>query len=62
MAVKHKFTCIASEHDYIELFLEDNCIRISGECWGGEPIDFVLDKPTSIKLAKTLRTEINKIQ
>ena len=37
-------------------------IRISGESFNADDFEILLDKSTAIKFAKTLRTEINKIQ
>lgn len=47
--------------DYIQVEEDDNSIYIEGKSFGN---GFVigLDKSTAIKFAKTLRTEINKIQ
>ena len=42
--------------------LDFECIRISGISFGNEDFEILLDKSTAIKFAKTLRTEINKIQ
>tara|TARA_R110000824_G_scaffold315948_1_gene503107 strand:+ start:142 stop:423 length:282 start_codon:yes stop_codon:yes gene_type:complete len=38
-----------------------DCIRINGEEFN-EPFEIILDKSTAIRFAKTLRTEINKIE
>lgn len=69
MAIKYKFTCIQSDTDFLEvLTTEDNeHITLGGEYRldtdsGFRTVDlsFTLDLTTAIKLAKTLRTEINK--
>lgn len=41
-----------SDNEYIEIIINDN----------GEVVNIWLDKSTAIKFAKTLRTEINKIE
>tara|TARA_R110002012_G_scaffold290275_1_gene483849 strand:- start:411 stop:629 length:219 start_codon:yes stop_codon:yes gene_type:complete len=38
-----------------------DCIKINGEEFN-EPFEIILDKSTAIRFAKTLRTEINKIE
>jgi len=42
--------------------IEDEFIRISGIFMNDDEFSIDLDKSTAIKFAKTLRTEINKIQ
>lgn len=46
---------------HIRAYSEDDNIVIDGHCWG-KYFSVYLDKSTAIKFAKTLRTEINKIQ
>ena len=57
---------IASDYIKTEMFyseeLEENVISIEGSDTGVGEFIIVLDKSTAIKFAKTLRTEINKIE
>lgn len=55
-----KFIDCVDKKDYIQVQVYRNIIAISGEQFG-ECFEICLDKSTSIKFAKTLRTEINKI-
>jgi len=56
-----KFLCKIDEYCYIKCERKDNIIEILLEQHG--IINCIhLDKSTAIKFAKTLRTEINKIQ
>ena len=50
-----------SEHKELECFVENGqiCINLSD---GNKYIHTYLDKSTAIKFAKTVRTEINKIE
>ena len=50
----HVLQCYSNPYNeiYIEIHMDDN----------GNPSWVVLDESTAIKLAKTLRTEINKIK
>lgn len=63
MAITIKFTCDCTPTDYITVTAnpQKTQIEISGITWG-EELDIIFDKKTAIKFAKTLRTEINKIQ
>jgi len=63
MAVNFKFNCSHTEDDFLEIELSKHSefVVLIGE-HDGETISFMFDKSTSIKFAKTLRTEINKIQ
>ncbi len=66
-----KFLCSFDENDYIKTYFKDYqedgsqedgrfiCIKIKQE---NHINTIMLDKSTAIKFAKTLRTEINKIQ
>lgn len=56
-----KFLDFSDEKDFIRVEHEENSIYIEGEAVKRYFI-IQLDKPTAIKFAKTLRTEINKIQ
>lgn len=57
------FNCNSGDGWYVETFLNtSNCITIQISDSEDEPYIVSLDKSTSIKFAKTLRTEINKIQ
>ena len=71
MAVKHKFTCIESDMDFLTVDSDINkqVLIFTGEYeldtdYGLETIKthYYLDLQTSIKLAKTIRTEINKVK
>tara|TARA_R110000851_G_scaffold123549_7_gene253432 strand:- start:295 stop:504 length:210 start_codon:yes stop_codon:yes gene_type:complete len=56
------FNCDTEDGSYLETFLTDkNTILVSITNDLGS-YTVVLDKSTAIKFAKTLRTEINKIQ
>ena len=58
LAADNNIDFIKAEHESLE---EINVIHISGFTNGNE-FSLILDKSTSIRFAKTLRTEINKIQ
>ena len=60
--IELRFKCSVVDSDYIKVSkIESNEIEIS--CFiGGEEFDIILDKSTAIKFAKTLRTEINKLE
>jgi hypothetical protein len=60
MAVVPKFTCDKDDYDYLIVENLEKYINILGYC-NGKRIDLLFDRSTSIKFAKTLRTEINKI-
>ena len=48
---------------YIKTYKISNYIEIESRCGlTNESVSIILDKSTAIKFAKTLRTEINKIQ
>lgn len=56
------FISVKVSEEYDEKKEKDvDFIRIDGVCFQNE-FCIVLDKPTAIKFAKTLRTEINKIK
>ena len=56
-----KFIDIINENEHIKTNVSNgDVISISGVC-NGKVFEIWLDKSTSIKFAKTLRTEINKI-
>jgi hypothetical protein len=60
-----RFLCLESNFDYIKCEKDDSgvpeCIKII--CLNGDTrTSIYLDKSTAIRFAKTLRTEINKIQ
>ena len=63
MALKTKFICIRDKSDHLELDSnqEKNEIFVEG-IFDKSKVEFIFDKTTAIKFAKTLRTEINKIQ
>lgn len=50
--------------DFITVICSNNIIKITGidESTCDEEFEIYLDKSTAIKFAKTLRTEINKIE
>ena len=48
----HKLQCFSNSNNEIYIDIDMNC--------GWQPSFITLDIPTAIKLAKTLRTEINK--
>lgn len=57
-----RFKCDVNKGDYIKTEMVNNSeieisMFIENDCY-----DVILDKSTAIKFAKTLRTEINKIQ
>ena len=58
-----KFLCTSGGDDFIKanIDLDDGTVDITGEC-NGATFEIYLDKSTAIKFAKTLRTEINKIE
>ncbi len=59
--IEIRFNCSSGDGDYLKIECSTTEIEIVGYC-DGEPIQLFLDKSTAIKFAKTLRTEINKIQ
>ena len=63
MAIETRFKCNRSDNDYLKVksnYLGDDVI-ITLEINGIET-EIYLDITTSIKLSKTIRTEINKIK
>ena len=63
MAIETRFKCNRSDNDYLKVksnYLGDDVI-ITLEIDGIET-EIYLDITTSIKLSKTIRTEINKIK
>ncbi len=61
MAIEIKFICTRSQKDYLKIDSAPKHVVIEG-MHNGMPVSFYMDIPTSIKFAKTLRTEINKIK
>tara|TARA_R110000737_G_scaffold8454_1_gene24065 strand:+ start:602 stop:796 length:195 start_codon:yes stop_codon:yes gene_type:complete len=63
MAIETRFKCNRSENDYLKVHsnLGMNYVIITLEIDGIET-EIYLDISTSIKLSKTIRTEINKIK
>tara|TARA_R110000772_G_scaffold185375_1_gene296540 strand:+ start:126 stop:320 length:195 start_codon:yes stop_codon:yes gene_type:complete len=63
MAIDLLFRCSQEHDDFIQAEYHEplNEVLITGEC-AGIIYNLILDKSTSIKFAKTLRTVINKIQ
>ena len=61
MAINFKFKCDREKDDFLEVEALSENVWIQG-LWQGNDIEFCFDKTTAIKFAKTLRTEINKIQ
>jgi hypothetical protein len=62
--IELKHLCLCGEDDYIKAEFnkfEENTIDITGVS-RGEEFDIKFDKSTAIRFAKTLRTEINKIE
>ena len=58
--IELRFKCSVDENDYITVnACNDNHIEITTAA-GDDFKDIILDIPTAIKFAKTLRTEINK--
>ena len=55
-----KFLCASGGDDFIKVNEDDGTVDITGYC-NGSTFEVYLDKSTAIKFAKTLRTEINKI-
>lgn len=59
-----RFLDCAVSDDFIQVrkisYIPKDIIEVLGE-ENGQPFQILLDKSTAIKLAKTLRTEINKI-
>jgi len=56
-----KFIDSAYDDDFIKVESIESLVLIDG-CCNHHGFSIVLDKSTAIKFAKTLRTEINKIQ
>lgn len=56
-----KFIDESKHEDFIKTEQDDGSIFIEGKSYG-DFFEIRLDKSTAIKFAKTLRTEINKIQ
>lgn len=63
MAIETRFKCNRSDYDYLKVYsnLGSNDIIITLEINGIET-EIYLDVPTSIKLSKTIRTNINQIK
>lgn len=63
MAIETRFKCNRSDNDYLKVHsnLDGDDIIITMEIDGIET-EIYLDVTTSIKLSKTIRTEINKIK
>jgi hypothetical protein len=63
MAIETRFKCNRSDNDYLKVHsnLGSNDIIITLEINGIET-EIYLDVPTSIKLSKTIRTNINQIK
>lgn len=63
MAIETRFKCNRSDNDYLKVHsnLGSNDIIITLEISGIET-EIYLDVPTSIKLSKTIRTNINQIK
>ena len=66
MSIKYKHCCTFNELDYIEvdktLANNKDVIRVSSyDSDIKTQIDLYLDKKTAIRFAKSIRTEINKI-
>mgnify|MGYP003647361351 FL=1 len=63
MAIETRFKCNRSDEDYLKVHsnLGGKDVIITLEIDGLET-EIYLDKSTAIKFAKTLRTEINKIE
>lgn len=63
MAIETRFKCNRSDNDYLKVHsnLGSNNIIITLEINGIET-EIYLDVPTSIKLSKTIRTNINQIK
>jgi hypothetical protein len=61
MAINFKFKCDRQKDDFLEVEELGGNVWINGIFQGNE-IEFCFDKTTAIRFAKTVRTEINKIQ
>tara|TARA_R110002051_G_C8486897_1_gene462553 strand:+ start:80 stop:274 length:195 start_codon:yes stop_codon:yes gene_type:complete len=63
MAIETRFKCNRSENDYLKVHSNLGCedVIITLEI-NGLKTEIYLDVTTSIKLSKTIRTEINKIK
>ena len=61
MGIQLRFNCLDRHTDFIETKIIGNLINVSGE-FDKRAFYLTLDKSTAIKFAKTLRTEINKIE
>jgi hypothetical protein len=61
MAIQFKFICNLRNEDYLTAEENDGSIVIKG-FFDGDSIQYRFDKTTCIRFAKTLRTEINKIE
>lgn len=63
MAIEVRFKCNRSENDYLKVHSnykgEDVILTLE---MNGMDQEIYLDIPTSIKLAKTIRTEINRVK
>jgi len=62
MAIKYNFTCEDINENHLsvaESYPGSGIVGVTGEC-NGRRLQFSLNITTAIKLAKTLRTEINK--
>lgn len=59
MAIDLRFNCSDSKCDFVQTKVCGSMIGVNG-VYGDKEFYLMLDIPTAIKFAKTLRTEINK--
>lgn len=59
--IEVRFKCATEPKDWVTIDSYGDCVALRGE-FNGKELDFIFDIPTSIKLAKTIRTEINIIK
>ena len=69
MSIKYKHCCIINDFDYIEvdrIYSENAGIEVvkvyAFDSNTNSDVEIHLDKKTAIRFAKSVRTEINKIQ
>lgn len=61
MAIEIKFTCSQDDSDFLKTSSYEDKVVIHG-CFDNKGVEYHFDIPTSIKLSKSIRTEINKIK
>ncbi len=59
--IEIRFKCAKEPKDWVAIDSYGDCVSLRGQ-YDGSELDFIFDIPTAIKLAKTIRTEINIVK